>query len=602
MHERPLVGEPAKEHRGRRSFEEPQRHEDSEGSGVLRGVAAIEVREGPLERPRQRLGLAKTFVHRPGKAPRQNASGLFLELFDFPLVAVFCKNPPERVRKEDFGYLRRAHAGGFEVARAVAKEDGLAESSRNLVGEAALSSVGQCRNADQKKRARVPAGFDRSALREKAQPVVEILRHAFPRGGRPRDRGEAFREDLRGRVGPEQEHAFDPVKENPVRMRSAKEPRSFAHGLEPRLLHPVRERRTHARKGGVRVGTDSAVPPLPEDFKDGVANESLQKLRFVRALRPGSGAALQKFRKERVVGQPPPRSVGKPAKIDRIGSRGRSRASSHRKKNVSGLRVAPRLAAEGSVVRAPDGGERKAEERLVAAPAPAARLHRQVREPVFSVGQGREKNDRLPAFPMPTSRDGIEREPEDPGVEPAKRRQGRLEPEKKEAAPARKRFVAKVGEVFDEGGPGEKRRKKMRFKERPVGRGEKHPLQRFSVPCHNRDGVDGRPDGTAFVVRRPRVLRKSFDVRAVDADEARETVGHSPTGDEVGAERPANGRFSCGVEFGYRHEQKLESGPLRPGFQKKSPRRRGGLSRAGFTNENLRFRKSAPSGGTTSPR
>ena len=168
---------------------------------------------------------------------------------------------------------------------------------------------------------------------------------------------------------------------------------------------------------------------------------------------------------------------------------------------------------------------------------------------------------------MPSSRDGIQRQPEDPSVQPPEGRKCRLESEEKKPALLGKRLVPKVGEVLDEGGPGEKRGEKMRFKERPIGRSEKDALQRLPAPRQDRHRIDGRPDGAAFVVEQIRSLRDAVDCRSCrPADGFREperkTPGRAPTGDEVRAERLAHGRFSCGVEFGYRHERRKVSEPI----------------------------------------
>ena len=205
----------------------------------MRGIAPIDFRKGRFKRLGEHRGFLKPNVDRPGESPGEHASNFVLELFDFLLVAVFRKKPSERLLEEDFGRFRRPHAGGFQVTLPVAKEHGLGEPPRHLVGGAPFLSVGKRRYADEKQRPRVPAGFDHAAHREDAQPVVQILRHALTRGRCTRHAGDPFGENLRGGVGPEQKDAFDPVKENPVRVRSAKEPRSFAHGFEPRLLHPV---------------------------------------------------------------------------------------------------------------------------------------------------------------------------------------------------------------------------------------------------------------------------------------------------------------------------------------------------------------------------
>ena len=172
---------------------------------------------------------------------------------------------------------------------------------------------------------------------------------------------------------------------------------------------------------------------------------------------------------------------------------------------------------------------------------------------------------------MPTSRDGIERQPEDPGVETPHGRESGLESEEKETAPLCKRLVPKVGKVFYEGGPGEKRRQKMRFKERPVGRGEQDPLQGLAVSREDRDRIDGRPDGAAQIVqepcvpgrsiarRTPRPARRSDALLPVERTE-RETPRSPLSGVEVRAERLAHGRFSSGVEFRCGHESMKESG------------------------------------------
>ena len=176
---------------------------------------------------------------------------------------------------------------------------------------------------------------------------------------------------------------------------------------------------------------------------------------------------------------------------------------------------------------------------------------------------------------MPTSCDGVERQPEDPRVQTTQGRQSRLQSEEKKPAAVRKRLIPQIGQILHEGGPGEKRGEKMRFEERAVGRGEKHPLQGFAVPRKNHHRIDGRPDGTPPVVEESRVSRRFFACRTPhpagrpDAfrpveDPERKTPRPPPAGDEVGAERLAHGRFSCSVEFGYRHEGKSDSGLFNP--------------------------------------
>lgn len=208
---------------------------------------------------------------------------------------------------------------------------------------------------------------------------------------------------------------------------------------------------------------------------------------------------------------------------------------------------------------------------------------------------------------MPTSCDGVKRQPEDPRVETAKRRQSGFESEEKETASPCKSLVPKVGKIFDEGRPGKERREKMRLKERPIGRGEQNALQGFAVSRKNRDRIDGRPDGAAPFVKKSRVPGRFFATpnhrpaapfnifRPVETA-GRKTSRPPPTGDEVGAERLAHGRFSCGVEFQYRHERESECRipRIRTGRPGRCSSKRQTFE-SGFPQETRGFRKSIPS-------
>ena len=289
-------------------------------------------------------------------------------------------------------------------------------------------------------------------------------------------------------------------------MRPAKKPRPFAHGFEPRLLHPVGERRPNPCEGVVRKRFHGLAATLPENFEDGVAHEPFEKHRFVGAADIPSGAPFEEFSTERILREPSARTVWDPAKETCVEPRRRRAAFANRKENVLRLPCPTRGIPVGNSA----SGERKAQKRLVPSPDTAVRLDREVRETVFPVGQGREKDDRLPALPMPTSCDRVERESEDPRVQTTQGRQSRLQSEEKKPAAVRKRYVPQIGQILHEGGPGKKRGKKMRFKERAVGRGEKHPLQRLAVPREDRHRIDGRPDGTPPVVKESGVSRRVF--------------------------------------------------------------------------------------------